>query len=39
MMNAVKMGSGAMICIPSFIKIRSGVKKLMGGNTDSMEVA
>jgi hypothetical protein len=27
---AVKMGSGVMICIPSFIKIGSGIQKLMG---------
>jgi hypothetical protein len=25
------MGSGAVICVPSFIKIGSGVQKLMGG--------
>jgi hypothetical protein len=28
------MGSGAMIYILSFIKIGSGVQKLMGGYTD-----
>jgi hypothetical protein len=28
---AVEMGSGAMIYVPSFIKIGSGVHKLMGG--------
>jgi hypothetical protein len=28
---AVEMGSGAMICIPSFIKTGSGILKLMGG--------
>jgi hypothetical protein len=28
---AVEMGSGAVICIPSFIKISSGVQKLIGG--------
>jgi hypothetical protein len=41
------MGSGAMICIPSFIKIGSGIKNLMGEymdiqihrQTDSMEIA
>jgi hypothetical protein len=27
---AVEMGSGAMIYIPSFIKISSGIQKLMG---------
>jgi hypothetical protein len=35
MKYAVEMGSGAMIYIPSFIKIGSGVQKLIG----SMEVA
>jgi hypothetical protein len=28
---AVEMGSGAMIYIPSFIKIDSGTQKLVGG--------
>jgi hypothetical protein len=28
---AVEMGSGAMIYIPSFIKIDSAIQKLMGG--------
>jgi hypothetical protein len=27
------MGSGAAICIPSFIKIGSGIQKLIGGDT------
>jgi hypothetical protein len=31
MKYAVEMGSGAMIYIPSFIKICSGIQKLMGG--------
>jgi hypothetical protein len=31
MKYAVEMGSGAMICIPSFIKIGSGIQKLKGG--------
>jgi hypothetical protein len=31
MKHAVEMGSGAMICMPSFIKIGSGIQKLMGG--------
>jgi hypothetical protein len=31
MKYAVKMGSGAMIHIPSFIKIGSGIQKLIGG--------
>jgi hypothetical protein len=29
------MGSGAVIYVPSFIKIGSGIQKLMGGYTDS----
>jgi hypothetical protein len=32
---AVEMGSGAMIYIPSFINIGSGIGKLMGGFTDT----
>jgi hypothetical protein len=28
----VEMGSGAMIYIPSFIKIDSSIRKLIGGN-------
>jgi hypothetical protein len=36
---AVEMGSGAMIYIPSLIKIGSGIKKLMGDTqTHSMEI-
>jgi hypothetical protein len=37
-MYVVQMGSGAMIYIPSFIKIGSGIQKLIGGihrHTDS----
>jgi hypothetical protein len=30
MKYAVEMGSGAMMHIPSFIKIDSGIQKLMG---------
>jgi hypothetical protein len=30
MKYAVEVGSGAMIYIPSFIKIGSGIQKLMG---------
>jgi hypothetical protein len=38
------MGSGAMIYIPSFINIPSGIQKLTAGggihrHTDSMEIA
>jgi hypothetical protein len=44
MKYAVEMGSGAMIYIPSFIKIGSGVQKLIGEggiyrHTDSIEIA
>jgi hypothetical protein len=31
MKYAIEIGSGAMIYIPSFIKIGSGIQKLMGG--------
>jgi hypothetical protein len=31
MKYAVEMGSGAMICIPSFVKIGSGFQKLIRG--------
>jgi hypothetical protein len=31
MKYAVEMGSGAMICVPSFTKIGSGIQKLIGG--------
>jgi hypothetical protein len=39
---AVEMGSGAMIYIPSVIKIGSGIQKLIGGihrHPDSIEIA
>jgi hypothetical protein len=45
MNHAVEMVSGAMIYIPGFIKIVSGIQKLMGGwrftdrGTDSMVIA
>jgi hypothetical protein len=42
MKYAAEMGSGAMMYIPSFIKIGSGILTLMGGGdseTDSMEIA
>jgi hypothetical protein len=35
MKYAVEMGSGAMIYIPSFIKIGSAIKKLIRGYTDT----
>jgi hypothetical protein len=35
MKYAVEMGSGAMIYIPSFIKIGSALQKLMGGGGDT----
>jgi hypothetical protein len=37
MKYAVEMGSGAMICIPSFIKTGPGIQKLMsGGDTQTL---
>jgi hypothetical protein len=33
MKYAVEMGSGAMICTPSFIKIGSAIQKLTGGDS------
>jgi hypothetical protein len=37
---AVKMGSNAMIYIPSYIKIGSGIQKLIGwGYTDSKVIS
>jgi hypothetical protein len=39
MKGAIAMGSGAMMCIPGFIKIGSGTQKLMRvgyTDTDSM---
>jgi hypothetical protein len=36
MKYAVEMGSGAIICIPSFIKTGSGIQKLIArGYTDT----
>jgi hypothetical protein len=35
LMAGVEMGSGAMIYIPSFIKIVSGIQKLIGGYIDT----
>jgi hypothetical protein len=29
------MGSGAVIYVPSFIKIGSGIQKLIGGDTET----
>jgi hypothetical protein len=40
MKYAVDMGSGAMIYIPSFVKVDSAVRKLMwDGYTESMEIS
>jgi hypothetical protein len=40
MKYTVEMGSGAMIFIPNFIKIGSGIQKLMWGwFTDSLMIA
>jgi hypothetical protein len=40
MKYAVEMGSGAMIYIPSFVKIGTGIQKYMGGGgyTDSVVI-
>jgi hypothetical protein len=42
MKYAVEMGSGAKICIPGFIKIGSGIQKLIGGvgglHTDTHDI-
>jgi hypothetical protein len=41
MKYAIEMGSGAMIHIPSFMKIGSGIQKLIGGiqrNTERMKI-
>jgi hypothetical protein len=35
MKYAIEMGSGAMIYVPSFIKIGSGIQKLIGGDTQT----
>jgi hypothetical protein len=35
MKYAVEMGSGAMTYTPSFIKIGSGIQKLIGGYTQT----
>jgi hypothetical protein len=46
MKYAIHMGSGAMMYIPSFIKIGSGLQKIIGGedmqtqgHTDSMVIS
>jgi hypothetical protein len=43
MKYAAEIGSGAMICIPSFIKIGSGIQKLIERgihrHTDSMVIS
>jgi hypothetical protein len=39
MKYAVEMGSGAMIYIQSFIKIGSGIQKLMGGGFTDTQTA
>jgi hypothetical protein len=33
MKYAVEMGSGAKMCVPSFIMIDSGIRKFMRGDT------
>jgi hypothetical protein len=36
---AAEMGSGAMIFVPSFIKIGSGIPKLIGGGFTDTQTA
>jgi hypothetical protein len=36
---ATEMGSDAVMYISSFIKIGSAIQKLLGGHTDSKEIA
>jgi hypothetical protein len=36
MKYAFEMGSGATICIPSFIKIGSGIEKFIGWDTETL---
>jgi hypothetical protein len=38
MMHAVEIGSGAMIYIPSFIKMGSSIKKLIDGDSQTHEL-
>jgi hypothetical protein len=39
MKYAVEMGSGAMIYIPSPVKIGSGIRKMIGVHIDSMVIS
>jgi hypothetical protein len=39
MKHAVEMGSDAMIYVPSFIKIGSGIQNYIGGLTDNMFIS
>jgi hypothetical protein len=39
MKYAVEMGSGSMIYIPSFLKIGSGIQKLIGGGFTDTQTA
>jgi hypothetical protein len=39
MKYAVEMGSGIMVYIPSFIKIGSGIQKLIGGGFSDTQTA
>jgi hypothetical protein len=39
MKYAIQTGLGAMIYIPNFIKIGSGIHKLIRGYTDMMDIA
>jgi hypothetical protein len=35
MKYAAEMSLGAMLCIPSFVKIGSAIQKVIGGHTDT----
>jgi hypothetical protein len=39
MKYVIEMGSGALICIPNFIKIGSGIQKLNREYTDSVVIS
>jgi hypothetical protein len=39
MKYAIEMGSGAMICIPSFVKIGSDIQRLLGDTRTHREQA
>jgi hypothetical protein len=38
-LDAIEMGLSAMIYIPRFVKIGSGIQKLIGGDTHSLVIS